>query len=140
MVPKQYILDLFDVFSDNITIFSAKYEGDVITGLIDVHYKEILYSWIGNIKPIIQITPSPIDLLNWEAVRYGCEHGFKFYGLLSAAGNERLHSYSASKFNPELIFRFQAKKTSLSSKIFEKGYTNILKPLHGRITKLMSEE
>jgi hypothetical protein len=135
MVPKEYVLDLYDAFSENITIFIATFEGEIITGLIDLHYRDSIYSWIGNFKPVIPISPSPSDLVGWEAVKYGCEKGFKSYVLLSAAGNKRLHSYNAAKFNPELKIRFAAKKNSLLSGIFEKGYTGILKPLRGKLSK-----
>jgi hypothetical protein len=139
-VSRSYLMDIFDAYHDNITVFVAKYEGEIITGLIDLHYRDRIYSWIGNIKPIIPISPSPMDLINWEAVSYGCDHGFKFYVLLSAAGNQRLHSYSSSKFDPELLIRYYAKKTSFASGILEKGYTTILKPLRGWMKQLTKEE
>jgi hypothetical protein len=140
MVPRSYLTDIFDSYKGNVTVFVAKYDEEIVTGLIDLHYKETIYSWIGNLKPIIKVSPSPTDLLNWEAVSYGCEQGFKYYVLLSAAGNERLHSYSSAKFSPELKIRFHAKKTSIASGLFEKGYINILKPVHARMKHLVSEE
>jgi hypothetical protein len=139
-VPRAYLADIYEYYKDHITVFVAKYEDEIVTGLIDLHYKDVIYSWIGNLKPIIKISPSPTDLLNWEAVSYGCDQGFKYYVLLSAAGNERLHSYSSAKFSPELKFRFNAKKTSIATSLFEKGYVNILKPLRGRMKHLISEE
>jgi hypothetical protein len=132
-VPRSYLTDIYNAFEDNITVFTAKYEGDIVTGLIDLKYKDSIYSWIGNLKPVIKLSPSPTDLLNWEAIRFGCNQGFKYYVVLSAAGNERLHSYSASKFDPKLKIRYFAKKTSFLSRIYEKGYTNIIKPFRGKI-------
>jgi len=139
-VSRLYLADIFNSYKDNVTVFAAKYEGEIVTGLIDLHYKDTIYSWIGNLKPIIKISPSPTDLLNWEAVSYGSEQGFKYYVLLSAAGNERLHSYSSAKFNPALKIRYHAKKTSIATGLFEKGYINILKPLRGRMKRLTAEE
>jgi len=139
-VPRSYLADIFNSYKDNVTVFVAKYEDEIVTGLIDLHYKDTIYSWIGNLKPIIKISPSPTDLLNWEAVSFGCEQGFKYYILLSAAGNERLHSYSSAKFNPTLKIRYHAKKTSIITGVFEKGYVNILKPLRGRMKHLTAEE
>jgi hypothetical protein len=134
-VPRSYLADIFNSYKENVTVFVAKYDQEIVTGLIDLHYKDTIYSWIGNLKPIIKISPSPTDLLNWEAVSFGCEQGFNYYVLLSAAGNERLHSYSSAKFNPILKIRYNAKKTSISTELFEKGYINIFKPLLGRIKK-----
>jgi CelD/BcsL family acetyltransferase involved in cellulose biosynthesis len=138
-VPRSYLTDIYNSYEENITIFVAKYEENIVTGLIDLHYNDTIYSWIGNLKPVIQLSPSPTDLLNWEAVCYGCNQGFKYYVLLSAAGNERLHSYSASKFDPELRIRYHAKKMSYAARIFEKGYTDIIKPLRGKIKHLITE-
>ena len=57
---------------------------------------------------------------------------------MGAAGNERLHTYYASKFDPELSISYNAKKKSFISGIFEKGYTNILKPLRGKMMPYLS--
>jgi hypothetical protein len=138
-VSRSYLTDIFNTYKQNITVFVAKQGGEIVTGLIDLHYKDTNYSWIGNLKPIIQISPSPTDLLYWEDVCYCIEHGFKYYTVLGAAGDNRLHSYYAEKFNPKLNIRFLAKKTAFSSSIFERGYTNILKPLKGRMMHHISE-
>ncbi len=130
---KEYFLDLYDIFEDNLKIFVVKINGEIVTGTIDLQYRDTLYCWIGNPKPKNPVSPSPNDLLIAECVRYASENGLKYYTTFGAAGNERLHTYYASKFNPELKIRFHAKKTSFVSRIFEKGYTNILKPLRGKM-------
>jgi len=132
-VPTDYLLDIYDTFSKNITVFYGTYEDEIITGLIDLHYKDTIYSWIGNLKPVKSVSPSPSDLVNWEAVRYGCEQGFKSYVLLSAAGNKRLYAYNSAKFNPCLSIRFSVKKSSFTAGVLEKGYLTIVKPIKGRI-------
>ena len=126
-VPKEYLLDVYDAFSENIKISVAKYEGEIITGTIDIYYKDKIVSWIGNPRPRVKISPSPNDLLNWEAMKYACEHGFRYYETIGTAGDERLHNYY-SKFNPELLIRFSAKKSSLISQLLERTYMR-LKPL-----------
>jgi hypothetical protein len=135
-LSQEYLTDIFEEFKNNITIFVTRFEGEVVTGLIDLHYRDTLYSWIGNPKPRVPVSPSPNDLMAWEAIRYGGEKNFKFHVTMGAAGNERLHTYYASKFDPELSVRFTAKKTSNASSLFEKGYTNILKPLRGKMRHL----
>ena len=64
-------------FNDNITVFVTLIEGEIVTGLIDLHYRDTLYSWIGNPKPRMPISPSPNDLMAWEIIRYGCEQKYK---------------------------------------------------------------
>jgi len=130
-VPKEYLLDVYDAFSENIKIFVAKYEEEIITGTIDIYYKDKIVSWIGNPRPRVKISPSPNDLLNWEAMKYACEHSFRYYEMVGAAGNERLHSYY-SKCNPELLVRFSVKKCSFIAKCLETSYVKILKPMSAR--------
>jgi len=131
--PRGYFHDLFEKFQNNLKIFVAKIEGEIVTGSIDFHYKGVHYSWIGSPKPKIPLSPSPNDLVMWESVLYGIDQGCTSYVTLSAAGNERLHSYYAAKFNPELAIRFSAKKTSFSAGLLERSYTDVIKPLKGRV-------
>ncbi len=135
LVPKEYLLEIYDKYSDQMKIFVTKYEDEIVTGLIDVHYKNSLFSWIGNPKPSIPISPSPNDLLLWEEVLYACEHGFTSYVTMGAAGNQRLHSYSSSKYNPKLDVRFSAKKRSLIVGWAESAYINVLKPVKSYIKR-----
>jgi hypothetical protein len=57
---------------------------------------------------------------------------------MSAAGDKRLHSYYASKFDPVLSVYFSVKKNTFLAGMFEKGYTRIMKPLDGRIKNIIS--
>lgn len=131
-VQKEYLLDIYDAFSDSLTVFYATYNEEIITGSIDLHYKDTIYSWIGSLKPIKPVTPSPSDLVGWETVKYWSEQGFKYYVTLSAAGNERLYAYYASKFNPHLSIRFSVKRSSFAAAVLEKGYSGLVKPIRSR--------
>ena len=136
-MPRSYLTDLFDKFKDNMTILAANYNGETITGLIDLHHRSEIMSWIGNPKPLVTEGISPNFLISWEAIRFGCIHGFKSYVTLSAAGNERLHEFYSSKFEPRLATRFVAKKSSFTAGLLEKGYTSVAKPLKGKIQTLI---
>jgi hypothetical protein len=131
---REYFLDLYDSYKDNLKVFVAKVNGSVATGSIDFQYKNTHYSWIGNPKPNNPISPSPNDLLIWESIQYAVLQGCSYYVTMNAAGNKRLHSYYASKFDPDLKAHFSLKKHSFLSGIMEKVYTNIAKPLKGRLT------
>ena len=130
-VPKNYLLELHDSFSKNMKVFVVKHDGEILSGAIDVYYKDKVISWIGNPKPSVKISPSPNDLLNWEEMKCGHKYGFRYYETVGAAGNERLHSYY-SKFNPELLVRFSAKRYSYIAKGLETSYVKILKPMSAR--------
>ena len=130
-VSREYFLDLYKVYKNNLKIFVAKVDGDIVTGSIDLQYRDTHYSWIGNPKPKKQIAPSPNDLLIWESVRYACEQGFRYYVTMNAAGDKRLHSYYASKFDPELKAHLSVKKKTNLAGLLEKGYISFIKSLLG---------
>ena len=140
MTSRHYLLDIYDAFKGNMKIFVAKVDGEVVTGSIDLQYRDTHYSWIGNPKPKNRISPSPNDLIIWESVRYAYEQGFRYYITMNAAGDKRLHSYYASKFDPELKVHFSVKKNSYITGVLEKGYTNIIKPLKGKGAQHLSGE
>ncbi len=126
---RKYLLDIYDAYKDNIKVFVAKLNEEILTGTIDFQYKDTHYSWIGNPKPKIQISPSPNDLVIWESVRFAQEKGMNYYVTMNAAGNRRLHSYYASKYNPDLKVHFSLKRTSYIMNLLEKGYSGFFKSL-----------
>ena len=133
MESREYFLDLYDAYKNSLKIFIAKVDGDIVTGSIDLQYRDTHYSWIGNPKPKIHLSPSPNDLLIGESIRYACEQGSRYYITMNAAGDKRLHSYYASKFDPDLKVHFTVKKHSHVAGLLEKVYLNITKPLTGRV-------
>jgi hypothetical protein len=138
-VPKQYLIDLYRSFPDNIRIFVAKHEGNIVTGSIELVYKNGIGSWIGNAKPLVNITPSPNGILLWEIIKYAIENGYKEYLIYGAAGNERLYVYWSSKFNPQLQSRFVATKASVTARLIESGYTYCIKPVSEKIRSRLEE-
>jgi len=132
-VPKQYLIDLYREFHDHIKIFVAKYEDSIVTGSVELGYKDVIGSWIGNLKPSIDISPSPNGILIWEMIRYAALHGYHYYTVYGAAGNERLYQYYLTKFNPQLQYRFTAKKASVLGDWIEQGYLHLIKPLTEKI-------
>lgn len=136
---RQYYLEIYDAFKENLKIFVAKVEGEIVTGSIDFQYRDGHYSWIGNPKPIKHISPSPNDLLIWESVCYAYEQGCRYYITMNAAGNKRLHSYFASKFDPEINIHYSVKKNSFLTGILEKVYTDFLKSYIGKNRRLFND-
>ncbi|MGA9620636.1 MAG: GNAT family N-acetyltransferase [Methanoregula sp.] len=128
-VPRSYFVDLFKAYKDNILVSTVKVDEEVVTGTIHLKYRDSVYSWVGNPKPIKSLSPSPNDLLIWESIRYATENGYRYYTALSAAGNKRLHLYYAGKCNPALNIRYTATKKSIPADLVERGYLNILQPV-----------
>ena len=133
-IPRGYLLDLYERYKENMVIFAARYREETITGLIDLQYRNSISSWIGNPRPrMSENVGSPNLFVGWEAIKQGCRSGCTSYVTMSAAGNERLHGYYSSQFNPSLKIRFHAKKMTFAGQILEKGYIRIIKPLHSII-------
>jgi len=109
-IPKKYLYDLYNAFyPQNMKIFVAKYNGEVVSGMVDIYYKEKVLSWLGNGKANVEGV-SPNELLQWESIKYAIEHGLKHYEEMGA-NTERLCRYK-SKYNPDLSIYFSAKKYS----------------------------
>jgi len=128
---EMYLLDLYDTFyPQNMKIFVAKYEGEIVGGLLNIYKNKKILNWMGNVKTNIRGV-SPNDLLHWEVIKWATEHGLKYYELVGA-NTERLCHYK-SKYNPSLSICFSAKKyLSFSAKLVESAYFNILKPISAK--------
>ncbi len=124
-VPKNYLFDLHDTFPQNMKIFVAKSDDQIITGSVEILHRDALLSWIGSPKPKDEKYQSPNEVLTWEIMKYSYEHGLKKNIQLGTAGNERLSKYY-SKFNRDLNVRFTAKKTTPVTKIMEIVYCSVL--------------
>jgi len=125
-VPKEYLLDIYDAFyPDNIRMFTVKYKGQNINGILAITFRSTISFWIGAPKPEIKEISSN-EINHWEAIKWACEHNFSLYEEFGA-GTERL-SRSKSKYNPQLRTRFKAEK--YSSSIYSwgaKGYDLFLR-------------
>jgi len=128
-IYKGYLFDLFNAFHpQNMKIFVAKYNGELIGGMIDLYYKNKVTSWLGNVKSNVEGV-SPNELLQWEAIRYTIEYGMNYYEEIGA-NTEHLCRYK-SKYNPNLLLCFSAKKyLSTAAKLGEYVYSKMLKPMH----------
>lgn len=133
-VNEQYLTEIYNKFRNNIKVWVAEYEGDMLTGLIEVRHKDELASWIGNPKPETKDVNAN-DLLNYTALKWACDNGFSRYTTVGAAGVQRLYTYY-SKFNFEPLLSLTAKKySSTIFKLAESSYTNIIKPIQAKLTK-----
>ena len=131
-ISYEYVMDIFGTYYPNyMNIFVAKHEGEIIGGMVDVHYKSKAYSWIGNMRN----SKSKLDvneLIQWRAIQLGCKEGYKEYEIIGA-NTPRLSPFK-TKFNPDLSVYFAATKYSAQwVKIPEFAYMRILKPIRGKI-------
>jgi hypothetical protein len=114
----EYLRSLYDCFyPDNLKIFVADYNGEHVGGVITLCYKDIMYHWVGSPKSTL-VTISPNDLVQWEAIKWGIENGFKIYEIMDSGDDPRLRQFKA-KWNPDLVIWYSA--TKHSSSLFKIG-------------------
>lgn len=119
-VSKDYLLEMYDAFyPSNLKIFVVEHEGNVVTGNIEVYFKNNAITWIG----IAKAAEHANDLLTWECMKYAGSIGITNYGIMGVAGDERLSKFY-SKFNPDFLVSFSAKKySSIITKSIYETYT-----------------
>jgi lipid II:glycine glycyltransferase (peptidoglycan interpeptide bridge formation enzyme) len=97
-VSKEYLLEMYDAFyPSNLKIFVVEHEGNVVTGNIEVYFKQNAITWIG----IAKAAQHANDFLTWECLKYANSIDISDYGIMGVAGDERLSKFY-SKFNPDL--------------------------------------
>lgn len=105
-VPLEFFSSVFEIsYPEELKIFTVKSRDEIISGNIEVYYKNTAISWVGAPKAMKNAN----DLLTWECLRYASERGCSEYKIMGVAGEERLHGYYA-QFNPELRISFSAEK------------------------------
>ena len=107
-LTREYLHDLYDAFHpQNLTVFAAEYQGEQVSGFISINHQDRASYWAGGGKTAIKgIYPN--DLLQWEAMKWAIQQGYKRYEIVDA-GDQRLRHFK-SKFNPDLKQWFQAEK------------------------------
>jgi len=116
-VSSAYMLDLYHRFSPkNLKIFIARHNKEQVSGIIFLTYKDKLSIWVGatraNLKGLY-----PVDLLQWEIIKWGNENGFKYCEILGA--NIPSISYFKSRYNFDLEIYFYAVKLNSIYNIYK---------------------
>ena len=107
----EYLADLYETFHpSNMKIYAAIYQGERVGGMVSLCYKDGMHLWIGVPKSDVKGI-SPNDLVQWQAISWACDNGFKYYELMDAGDNPRLRTFK-SKYNPDLAIWYSAAKYS----------------------------
>ena len=127
-ISKRYLLDIYSSFHPgNMRIFVAEYQREIVGEMVDMYYGSKVVSWLGSAKANVEGI-SPNELIQWEAIKWACEHEFKHYEEIG--GNTPRLCHYKSKFNPTLSVYFLARKYSTSTKLLEKVYRQVGKSKH----------
>lgn len=122
---KEYLLDLYNKFCENnLKIFVATLNGEMITGIIVTAYRNKLSIWVGatqvDLKGIY-----PVDLLQWKIIAWGNKNGYKYCEILGA--NVPSISYFKSRYNFNLEIYFAVQKTDMKTLGIIKSFQMIKK-------------
>lgn len=135
-LSKDYLCDVYESFyPKNLKIFTAYYENELVGGVIMLCFKNKILSWIGSPKSYDRRLKgiSPNDMAQWEAIKWACRNGFKYYEEIGA--NTKRLCYFKSKYNPDLSIYFTAQKYSpFFIKWLEIAYKDLLKPLYTKFS------
>ncbi len=112
-----YLLDLYDHFHDNMKIFLAYHQDELVGSLVALVYRDIMHLWIGTPKSELKGV-YPNDLVQWEAMKWACDHQLTYFESMDAGDDLRLRAYK-SKWNPDPLIWFSAEK--YSSPLFRIG-------------------
>mgnify|MGYP000330093403 CR=1 FL=1 len=113
----EYLKRVYKEFRDNIKIFLCKKDGNYLTGIVAICFKDKISFWIGGAKTDDTYSN---DFLHWKAIEWASKNGFKYYEEFGA-GTQRLARFK-SKFNPELVVCFSVKKCKSYMKLAEEIY------------------
>jgi hypothetical protein len=115
---KNFLLDIYEKFyPDNLKIFVAEHNGKRIGGTINLHFKNIMYLWVGVPKAGLAGI-SVNDLVQWDAIKWAQAAGLDYYEEMDAGDDSRLRHFK-SKYNPDLVIWYSA--TKYSSTVYKFG-------------------
>ncbi len=78
VLPKRFFDE--QLASMDVKIFSAVYKGEIVSSLWVIFFKDVVYPYyIGYDSRYLDIAPN--NWILWEVIKYGCEHGYKYYDM-----------------------------------------------------------
>ncbi|MFC2162155.1 GNAT family N-acetyltransferase [Candidatus Altiarchaeota archaeon] len=131
-VPLDYIEDIYREYKDNLFVYTARKDGEYVSGHVDVCYKDKVSSWVGSAKVSMKGV-YPNDMLAWEAKKHAKEEGYRYYEVIGA-NTPRLSPYK-NKYNPRPELNFQVKKCSSAMVSVAEGSYKIMNSILGKVKK-----
>jgi serine/alanine adding enzyme len=76
--PKLFLRNFLEEFNDSANIIVVKYRDKIIGGTLFVTYKNMLIPfWAASLSQYNNLRPN--DMLYWEAMKFACRNGFKYF-------------------------------------------------------------
>lgn len=119
-VSKNYVLDLLKQYGEStIKIFTAQYQGQIVTALACILNKESVCAWMGGVRTEKNELEAN-KLLYWNAIMWALDNNYKYFELMGA--NTRHLCAFKSMFEPQVSIMFQIKKMNFIGNLAEKAY------------------
>lgn len=120
-VPRQYLLDLFQVFHPcNMKVFVAKRNGVNVGGQVVTIYKDKVSFWIGGVRSSLRGV-YPLDILMWKIIEWANDHGFQYCENVGA--NTPSISTFKSRYGFDLKPYYVIKRSTLKYRIVKTALT-----------------
>jgi len=104
-----YLKKVYEVFHpENLKIFVAEDRNNIVSGIINLVYRDKVLFWIG--LPKVNSDVSPNGLLLWNSIEWAVNNSYSKYEIMSAEEPE-LFPFK-SRFNAELELIFTARRYS----------------------------
>jgi len=104
----EYLNELFQFFyPKNLKIFVAEYQGEFVSGIVVIAYKNKISIWIGATQTDLKGL-YPVDLLQWKIIDWGHANGYEYCEIFGA--NMPTISYFKSRYNFDLDIYWSVKK------------------------------
>jgi Acetyltransferase (GNAT) domain len=114
-----YLTEIYrDFHEDNMKIFVAEYQENLIGSVVTLLYKDILRLWIGTPKSDMKGV-YPNNLVQWEAIKWAATKGFSYCENMDT-GDDSTRAPFKAKFNADLALWFKADK--FSSNLYKLGH------------------
>lgn len=117
-IAKDLITDLYSANSIQIRPYTARVDGETVSGVIAIEDDDTVYRWLGGAKASGNIPAT--ELMDWQIMRDAKQHDKTRYDLVGA-NLPQLCEYKA-KFNPDVYPHYVLKKQTLPVKVAERTY------------------
>jgi FemAB-related protein (PEP-CTERM system-associated) len=80
VLPKRFFKNLVAEFGSQVCLFSATYEGKIVSSLWVFLFKDSVSPYYIGYDPNY-LAYAPNNWILWEAIKYSCEHGYRYYDM-----------------------------------------------------------
>ena len=120
-VTTAFVRDLYERTPEGtVRPYTCRREGSFVGGIVAFEFDGTIARWQGGVKPDDDSGFPTNDVLDWELMLAGREHGCDTYDLVGA-DNPRINRYK-SKFGPDLVGFYDVERSTLLGSLAARVY------------------